>query len=286
MNQNLFNISAIAILLLAGTLGCKKEIHVTGVTFDESEMILTVGETETLTATVLPSDATNKAVSWTSNNTTVADVSNGMVTAKEPGTATITVITADGNYTAQCTITVIPVEKGVVIRGVRWATRNVGKPGTFVAHPEDAGMLYQWNKKVGWSATDPMINSKGGDTWDDSKAAGKAWTKENDPCPKGWRVPTHKEQELLTYVDHEWTTLNGVNGRSFGSGDNTLFLPAAGSRIHSTGELTFVGVYGYYWSCHASNGTYGEYLYIHSSNIYPDNSTNKASGFSIRCVAE
>ena len=38
---------------------------------------------------------------------------------------------------------------GVVINGVRWATRNVDKPGTFAANPEDAGMLYQWNRKVG-----------------------------------------------------------------------------------------------------------------------------------------
>jgi len=40
-------------------------------------------------------------------------------------------------------------ETGVVINGVKWATRNVDKPGTFVANPEDFGMLYQWNRRVG-----------------------------------------------------------------------------------------------------------------------------------------
>jgi len=38
-------------------------------------------------------------------------------------------------------------DEGVVINGVKWATRNVAAPGTFAANPQDAGMFYQWNRK-------------------------------------------------------------------------------------------------------------------------------------------
>ena len=50
-------------------------------------------------------------------------------------------------------------DEGVEIDGIIWATRNVDAPGTFAENPEDTGMLFQWNRRVGWSATDPIINS-------------------------------------------------------------------------------------------------------------------------------
>ena len=43
---------------------------------------------------------------------------------------------------------------------------NVDAPGTFAAKPEDAGMLYLWNRKIGWSDSAQLINSNGGTTWD------------------------------------------------------------------------------------------------------------------------
>ncbi|MBE6606255.1 MAG: CHAP domain-containing protein [Ruminococcaceae bacterium] len=81
-------------------------IPVTGVSLNKTSTTLTVGDTVTLTATVLPSNATNKAVSWTSSNPSVASVSNGVVTAKAAGTATITATTADGSKTATCVVAV------------------------------------------------------------------------------------------------------------------------------------------------------------------------------------
>ena len=65
-----------------------------------------MGETVTLTAAVLPGDATNRNVTWSSSNNAVASVTNGVVTAVGKGTATITVTTVDGGKTATCTVTV------------------------------------------------------------------------------------------------------------------------------------------------------------------------------------
>lgn len=82
-------------------------VAVTGVSLNKTSTSLTVGSSETLTATVAPANATNQAVTWSSNNTAVATVNqNGLVTAVAAGTATITVTTADGNKTATCTVTV------------------------------------------------------------------------------------------------------------------------------------------------------------------------------------
>ena len=73
----------------------------------EEYFIHTIGNTLTLEATVLPAEATNKAVIWTSDNEAVASVSSsGTVEAIDNGTATITVTTTDGEKTAACTITV------------------------------------------------------------------------------------------------------------------------------------------------------------------------------------
>ena len=73
---------------------------------DKTSITLTEGDSQTLTATVYPSNATNKNVSWKSSDESVATVSNGKVTALKAGTATITVTTEDGGKTATCQVTV------------------------------------------------------------------------------------------------------------------------------------------------------------------------------------
>ena len=82
-------------------------VAVESVSLSASSANLTVGETKTLTATVLPANATDKSVVWSSSNSTVASVNqNGVVTANEVGNATITVTTNDGAKTATCDVTV------------------------------------------------------------------------------------------------------------------------------------------------------------------------------------
>ncbi len=88
-------------------------VNVTGITLSQTEAAMTVGgETLTLTATVAPDDATDKTVTWTSSDPTVATVADGVVTAVAAGTATITATATNGtddttdDKTATCTITV------------------------------------------------------------------------------------------------------------------------------------------------------------------------------------
>lgn len=81
-------------------------VHVTGVTLNKNSTSITMGGSETLTATVSPNNATDKSVSWTSSNANVATVSNGTITPVATGNTTITVTTTDGSHTATCTVTV------------------------------------------------------------------------------------------------------------------------------------------------------------------------------------
>ena len=237
-------------LLIAGILfhSCSESessISVTGVSLDKQTLTLAVDEDYTLKATVLPNDATDPTVTWTSSSTAIATVVNGKVTAVSQGTATITA--KAGAQTATCVVTVLnSYDEGVVINGVKWATCNIDVPGAFAAKPEDPGMFYQWNRKTAWAATGAVTG------WDSSVPTGTTWEKANDPSPSGWRVPTVDEIDTLLDADkvsHEWTTTNGINGRKFTdkATGNSLFLPAAGCRLHNDGTLHISGSVGSYW---------------------------------------
>ena len=85
-------------------------VAVTGVKLSAIGIELPVGGSKRLSATITPSNATNKGVTWSSDNASVAAVNaSGLITAKGEGTATVTVRTDDGGYTATCKITVVPV---------------------------------------------------------------------------------------------------------------------------------------------------------------------------------
>jgi uncharacterized repeat protein (TIGR02543 family) len=108
----IIGIIAIVAVIGFGSAACEQptnepaKVAVTGVTLNKTALSLTVGQEETLTATVTPPNATNKAVSWKSSDTGKATVANGVVKAVAVGTAIITVTTTDGNKTEECTVTV------------------------------------------------------------------------------------------------------------------------------------------------------------------------------------
>ena len=80
-------------------------IEVTKITLNKTSLNLVKGNSETLTATVYPSDASNKTLTWKSSNSNVATVSNGKITAVAVGTATITA-TANNGQKATCTVNI------------------------------------------------------------------------------------------------------------------------------------------------------------------------------------
>lgn len=83
-----------------------KDVPVTGITVSPTTLALKTGTTGTLTATIVPGDASNTTVTWSSSAESVATVDKGVVTAVAEGTATITVKTDDGSFTATCDVTV------------------------------------------------------------------------------------------------------------------------------------------------------------------------------------
>ena len=150
-----------ALCCLLAVSACKKdeqEVHVTGVSVSPATLSLVEGTSDQLRATVTPSDAANKSVSWTSSATAIATVDNtGKVTAVSAGTATITVKTADGGKTATCAVTVttkvIPVT-GISIEEGATAEVEEGKTVALTAkvQPDNAT-----DKTLTWTSSNKAI---------------------------------------------------------------------------------------------------------------------------------
>ena len=137
------------------------DVPATGVTLDKTELSLTEGESATLTATVEPENATDKAIVWTSSDNAVATVENGVVTAVKAGTATITA--ACGSAKAECTVTVsaapagpISVKVGTAAYPVKPVDGQAGKYHVAVPYGSNATI------KVKDAAFLMVTNSKGG----------------------------------------------------------------------------------------------------------------------------
>ena len=140
----------------------KKFIHVNSVSLDKEEATLTVGESISLKATVSPNNATNQKVTWSSSDTKVATVSNGKVTAKGAGTATITVTTSDGNKKDVFNVTV--KEKEIIkVSGITLSKDSLsletGEEATITATitPDNAT-----NKSVTWSTSNANVATVSG----------------------------------------------------------------------------------------------------------------------------
>ena len=137
------------------------DVPATGVTLDKTTLSLTEGESATLTATVEPENATDKAIVWTSSDNAVATVENGVVTAVKAGTATITA--ACGSAKAECTVTVTAAPAGPISVKVGSAAYPV-KPIDGQAGKYHAAVPYGSNAtiEVKDAAFLMVTNSKGG----------------------------------------------------------------------------------------------------------------------------
>ena len=208
-------------------------------------------------------------------------------------------------------------DEGVVINGVRWATRNVDMPGTFATNPEDAGMFFQWNSKEAWSG---VLRNTEFDVfdiefdvfdvfdiefdvfdivdWEDEIepcVVCLEWEKENDPCPPGWRIPTKEELQQLAQAPHTWTTINGVDGMLFGRAlyPYQVFLPAAGNVKQDGGRIFDAGLDGRYWSNmqRDNENAHSLRLRYYGERFFPSSCASVTwrrlnLGLNIRCVAK
>ena len=234
-------------------------VPVESITLDFSEKELTEGESFTLTATVLPSDATDKTVSWYAMNagSGILSVSgDGTVTALAPGHETV--IASCGDARAYCEVTVVKAGPKMVDLGlsVLWADRNIGADA-----PEAYGDYYAWGEtetKEAYSfnnckwfnggtenLTKYITHEKNGvvdnnmhmDPEDDV-----AYTLLGDK----WRIPTEAEfKELLDRCTWEWKgdAENKGGYKVTGPNGNSIYLPSAGGK-----GLTEAGYTGFYWA--------------------------------------
>ena len=290
-------------------------VPVESVSLDKTEYTFnTIGNTLTLTATVLPADATDKSVSWSSDKEAVVTVdAYGRVTAKGNGKATITVTTKDQGKSATCVITVAQfvfaekVDMGIKTsdgKTLYWSTRNLCKSG-FVNSPEDYGDYYAWGEtepkenyswstyKFGTSSSGPFskyntissygsIDNKTVLEPEDDVASVKLGGK--------WRMPTDAEwTKLRTKCTWTWTTNyngTGVKGRIVtATNGNSIFLPAAGYRLAT--DLYNVGSRGFYWSSSLITDypLIAWYVYF-SSDLVSRDGEGRCDGGSVRPVSE
>ncbi len=137
------------------TASVRVGIPVTGITISPGSIDLMSGGSTTLTATILPANATDKTVTWTSSAPAVATVNvAGLLTAANAGTATITATTADGGYTATASVRVgIPVS-GVSINPTSMTIEQLGGTGQLNAVIAPANAT---NKAVTWTSSNSAV---------------------------------------------------------------------------------------------------------------------------------
>lgn len=143
-------------MTIAVTIGSVSPISVTGVTVSPTTASLETGGTQQLTATVSPNNATDKTVSWSTSNSSVATVSStGLVTAAGVGSATITVTTTDGHKIATCAITVTAAitytykPASTMVVGKKYLIANGNTGSVYLLTNESGGS----RQLVGMSAT-------------------------------------------------------------------------------------------------------------------------------------
>lgn len=282
-------------------------VPVESVSLDKTEYTFnTIGNTLALVATVLPADATDKSVSWSSSSDAVATVdASGKVTAVSKGTATIKAEAKDGSGKyASCSVTVeTPCPSGAVDLGlsVYWGTTNIG-----AINPEDYGDYYAWGEtepkeSYSWSAYKFGTSSSGlffkyntissYGSVDDKTVLEPEDDVASVKLGGKWRMPTDAEwTELRTKCTWTWTTNyngTGVKGQIVtATNGNSIFLPAAGYRRDT--KLYDAGSYGYYWSSslNTDKPSIAWYVNFNSGTVRRRDYGYRSYGQSVRPVSE
>ena len=220
-----------------------------------------------------------------------------------------------------------PYYSAVEIDGLYWAPVNCGAKQISQTIRTDGiagnGYLYQWGRNVpltygndasniytgsDWPSsleeslqppyTGKFIkgNSSNGDDWLNSGHQDNLWTfvkgntNLNNPCPKGWRIPT---QDGATSGELDKLVDKGSNNNSYnnyiltipGSNGINLILPAAGGRVYSSGTSLNQNIVGYFWSSVPSSNTSAHSVGFSTAKL-EHRTDSKALGYSVRCIHE
>ena len=128
------------------------EVYVTDISLSHTSISLTAGQTFSLSATISPSNATNKSVTWTSSNSAVATVSRGVVKAKKAGTATVYAVSSNGKK-ASCTVTV--AEKQELRQ-----TISLSPGDTTIKRGQELTIRLNGANRCTWSESNPFVVKK------------------------------------------------------------------------------------------------------------------------------
>lgn len=133
----------------------KRIVLPSSITLDRNEATIKVGETTTLKANVLPADADDKTIVWSSENSDIASVTNnGVVTGHMAGTTKIIVTTNANGLKNECILTVLQPATGITLDRQNISFANIGETVQLIANvlPEDAS-----NKNVSWASSDTKV---------------------------------------------------------------------------------------------------------------------------------
>ena len=250
--------------------GGSGNVAVQSIALDKTTLKLEVGQSAQLTATVLPENAHDKSIIWTTTDPYNAYVNGGKVTGYGVCEATITATSVSNpQVTATCKVSIVAAgsgggsETGIeavdlgLSSGLKWGSMNVG-----ASKPEDYGNYYAWGEttpKTSYTLSNYKFKpystgeitlypkyetTLGGDQKTVLEAVDDAATVN---VGEGWRMATFAEwKELRESCQWTWTSRNGVNGMLVtGPNGKSIFLPAAGVFQSSLGKK---GTYGSYWT--------------------------------------
>ena len=161
--EKVFSFQMFVVILCIAMMSCQKEnnesggVSVTGVTLNKTTLTLEVGSKETLEATVIPSEADNKATLWSSDKPSIADVNDkGEVTGKAVGgPVIITVTTKNGNKKAACEVMVIETGSGLTVNWTKVAETTFGNsPISGIAKGNNKYVIVGGSNKLAYSDGD------------------------------------------------------------------------------------------------------------------------------------